>query len=820
MKHAPPLRPQAAASPDTPLLRDSRVVAGLSALLLFSMLLQMRAITFLLAAAALASLLWRPNRLRFSRYATLCVAGYGALALLFGLAAIYTPFEKAGVGEFYKFLAGFSMGLLALAWLERKHIRPMLWGLLSVSAAIALLSLDGAVYGPLWAAYEALAHLLGAEGELVDQLAEGARISGVYANPNVTASIFALASLMGLYLLHTRAGRREALAASLLLGVNAMVFLLSLSRGAILCFGLALLVWLLVAGKGERLELFIRMVVSAASSLAVSLAVMPCVTAVSPRADLLALLTGLPIFVVDALLTHRLASWLKGRRVLLAAAGGIFAAAVAVFVVLAVRLTGPYTYSAGESLVRALPLEPGTYTVTARVRGQDPYVRIYNETPAQAMVGETVEYYAGPLSGAAFTVGENDTGHTYFILAGTAGTTLEGVALSDGTVLPLRYRLLPSSLADRIQGGLFGGSSTTLRLRFMKDAWTVFAMSPLLGHGLASTEGLYCSVQPFFYQSKYVHNHMLQVMADMGLLGLAAFLAFIGGALWLLICRLRKGADPLAALLVACWTMMVAHAMLEVTFSMRGYQCFAYPLLLLPVILYGESPFRGRQAVQRGGALLAAALALYLTVFGGLLLSQYVVEQEAERFRTGDVEEFLDKMQSMIRRDVFTGDTYRMMYVQAGMDSGNPARHAVMAEYAARLRATGTYENCGALVKRYYLGTGQYETAFAASREALRNMLAHPDAWNDQIRDYYEEYLPYLGAGRVNYVVDGTLALRAMLEEYQRTHWDTPELTGESRRWLDAVADAVSQGLEGGACYTALLDVAHSLSDDVTDYGN
>lgn len=89
----------------------------------------------------------------------------------------------------------------------------------------------------------------------------------------------------------------------------------------------------------------------------------------------------------------------------------------------------------------------------------------------------------------------------------------------------MAYTLLPDNIANRLQKNIFEDSSFLLRLQYDIDGWTLFKESPLAGHGLGATEGLLTSVQPFFYESLYLHNHLLQVMDETGLLGLAAFWA-------------------------------------------------------------------------------------------------------------------------------------------------------------------------------------------------------------------------------------------------------------------------------------------------------
>ncbi len=210
----------------------------------------------------------------------------------------------------------------------------------------------------------------------------------------------------------------------------------------------------------------------------------------------------------------------------------------------------------------------------------------YGSTQAQEMENRTETYYSGPLSEASFTVPEGIT-RVLFQFRGPEGTQIRSLSLSDGTKIPTSYTLLPENLVSRFQKNLFQDRSFLLRVQYLKDGWTLFTQSPLTGHGLGATEGLLTSVQPFFYQSLYLHNHILQVMDETGLLGLAAFLALMLGAAWLLVRRLRTQQDGMAAVLLACWVMMNLHGLMEISFSVRMFQCAAFFLVLMSVVSCG-----------------------------------------------------------------------------------------------------------------------------------------------------------------------------------------------------------------------------------------
>lgn len=107
-------------------------------------------------------------------------------------------------------------------------------------------------------------------------------------------------------------------------------------------------------------------------------------------------------------------------------------------------------------------------------------------------------------------------------------------------------------------------------------------------------------------------------MDETGLLGLAAFLALMLGAAWLLVRRLRTQQDGMAAVLLACWVMMNLHGLMEISFSVRMFQCAAFFLVLMSVVSCGE-PAEGRSGVRILRVVGTLAAALWLVVSFAML---------------------------------------------------------------------------------------------------------------------------------------------------------------------------------------------------------
>lgn len=809
MKRKKPVQPPAPAPEAEPLValweRPAWDAArcALFALALFSaMNLQTGRMSLILAALAAALCVGRGPLRRFRERLGVVTLGLAAYALMGGLAAIYSPFENNAAAEFYKLLAAFAVAAVLLARFDKKDVRGLLWGIAAVCAVNALLCIDIVGEGPLFGAFRAVTEALG--GNFADAVkgSAGTRFGGIYNDANLTGAILGPAALVSLYLAHTEEGLKGRGLACLLLGVNAVGFLTAMSRGAILCLALAAAVYLLAEGKGGRLPLFLLMLFAGAAGALCGFLAMR--TAGTPAAMLAAVAAGALIFLADWLLGRRLAGFLEARKLAAGAACALLAAGIAVCGVVALRATKPFAfteYSQDGVMSRSAVLEPGEYALSGDWEyGEAARVLVYSRSEEQALLDTASTLYNGPWDGAAFTVPEGAL-RVYFQFWGEPGDEVRSVRLSSGAELPTAYRYLPESAARRLHEGLFTGRSYLQRVQYNKDAWKLFLRSPLIGHGLSATEGLYTSVQPYYYESLYVHNFLLQAMTDMGLLGLAALLALVLGSAWLPLRRLREGRDPLAAALLACWVMLNSHSLMEINWSVRPFQCLCFALLLLPVLLYGRP--LPEKAAKWGGAALNAAVVLYLAVFAALLLSHRQVAREAREFSTSSRTEFLEQLESYIRRDVFDREDYYLSYIgnapaNAGRYAGNVQR------YVKALRRSGTYPACSGLARYYYLPRGEYAELFACSREGVAQEASSRDSWNLQLEFYRNEVLPAAGEARMDEAAAGFLALRDYLEDYSEGRLEEIALTEENRAFLDAVSEAVESGLSGGELFRYL----------------
>lgn len=713
-------------------LYDRLFVVGFAVLLFFAMTVQTVPMSLILAAVALALSFGRGGYARFRGRLGIPVLGFLAFLILCGAASLYTSFGAYAYGEYAKLLASGALGLLLLARGREQNAGGLLFGFSAVCGMIGLLCIDAGCRGPLFRGFASFMEGLGdAAYQSLDQATyTGARFDGIYNDANLTGSLMALAVLVGLYLIRTGRKPWERFAACFLTGLSAVAFFTAMSRGAILCFGATLLAYLLIAGKEERLGLFFTMAAMGISMVVFGVVSTSLLAGGSFWGTLAALPSGVLLWLLNEFPARKAASALAGHGKLLAGVlGGGIAAGIAA-VILALTLTEPFVFTESNFLYRGADVEGGeTYTFSGDWdKSSEITVLVYGSTREQELTSVTETYYNGPLEEASFTVPE-DVGHVLMQFRGPAGLELRQVSLSDGTEIPMAYTLLPDNIANRLQKNIFEDSSFLLRLQYDIDGWTLFKESPLAGHGLGATEGLLTSVQPFFYESLYLHNHLLQVMDETGLLGLAAFLAFILGTAVLLIRQLRKARTPLAAMLLACLVMMNLHGLMEISFSVQMFQCAAF-FLLLPTVCYGTYT-EGRKRRAAGIVVLVVSdlwLVISVALLGGSLLAQKEYrELDAAGMTTGS---FIETLERLDRMDAYNDQSYKVNLMGNALQAGGISNEGTAARCARELRETGEFDSCYYVAAYYYLPLGQLENFFDVLQEGLLQERSNSEAWN------------------------------------------------------------------------------------------
>lgn len=788
------------------------VVPALLALgLYFTMFLPTTAMgmitVFAALVIALAGFKWAAPRMqeRLGVPALLLVGWF----LLLGLSAIYAPNGTNAAGELPRYLASLPVAMLALVWVDRRNLRAVLWVLAALAALLGLVCVDSSATGVLYRGFSAVMDAMGADFGSVPQYVGAGRINGLYNNANITSGIFAMGGLLSIWLTRTGERKWERGLGCFLTGVLAMSFFLSMSRGAILCFGVTLIVYAAVTHRADRLGLVFFLIETVVLTVILSALAMKFLGSDgSVIPDLLTLVCGGCIAAADRFAGRPAAAALAGKGKAIALVSGGLAALAVIYAVAALNITGDFRGTSGQRLYRTVDLPAGTWTMTVDYDGE-----VEGEVVAvlsrDTVRGSTETLFSGPLADAELTVPEG-TVTVEVSFYPQSDSVIRSIEFSDGTSVPMSFPLIPSFLANRLQEGLFTGSSFSLRAQYVKDGLALFAERPLLGWGLGGTQSWLMSVQPFYYEVVYLHNHIVEAMACQGLVGLVLFAGALLGAAWQLIRALRRDrTDSLAAVLLAVWVMMNLHSVMEINFAHRGYQVYAYVLLAVMLAVYPSAlPDRSGKWLGRAGA---GVLAAWLAFFGVTFELHRMAADDYENMTYFSNAQVMSDTKRCADRDIYDPENAQVSFVTNATALGDPKYNADTQRYVKALRDSGTRYACSSLVYGYYLPRGEVAEAFDALEQGILSYAAHRDIWSMELLAMFEQGLPSLSPEQFPEFVTGMEGTFALLADYNADRQEPVDLAILVQDYYDTMEQAAKLSPEEG--YQLMLETMAEAND-------
>ncbi|QHT59961.1 hypothetical protein GXP70_08340 [Paenibacillus lycopersici] len=152
-------------------------------------------------------------------------------------------------------------------------------------------------------------------------------------------------------------------------------------------------------------------------------------------------------------------------------------------------------------------------------------------------------------------------------------------------------QLLPPAVYGRLGGGGASYATAATRGLYYRDAWKLIREAPLLGRGGDAWRSLFKEVQSQPYVGNEVHSGLLELVLDLGLIGLLAAMLVLAAALIPVWKRERTGLLPIGVLLL--------HALIDFDLSF-GYDW----LLIVSWLVYYAS---GEPAGDSVGGIRAGA---------------------------------------------------------------------------------------------------------------------------------------------------------------------------------------------------------------------
>lgn len=676
----------------------------------------------------------------FSRVRNRFRAPMMALALLVladAVSTVYAVSGKFALYEILKVIIAFCVALLILAVPPGEDSQAGIQAATVMEGCVALIglvSIDMLSTRLLSGPVIGLLGMFSSEYAQYSGLEIGVRMTSLIDNPNIFAGCAGIGVLLSLGLA-VSSEKRIRQFHLICLFLNSLAFLLAFSMGASASIALAFLLYFVFEVQERRPALLLLMMETLIlTGFAVALISMTSFTAWSgprPVPILCAVLGAAALCVLDHFLGQRAAQALaKYGKGVFFLSGGVLAALIA-FVLLAWNLTGGVTLQGGETLRRAAYPAPGSYTLIAQSDAPI-FVTIQSQNQQDTMMHTNSVLYRGPLSDASFTVPE-DSLVVYFNFLAQDTVRLEEVrwqgSAGSGSI-PLEYKLLPGFIANRIQG-LFANQNAIQRLVFFTDGLKLFRRSPVIGLGIGAYENGIKSVQSFYYQTKYAHNHYIQTLVETGVVGLFLFIGlFAVSALTLLRARKAEKAHPLLPALGAAVVFMAGHAAVEVVFSAYAYLPLAYGVIAL--IALCSEPAEIRETKQLKTRALLASTAL-LGVFGVLLFCNMQAQSIAKRVTS------LSDLEQAVILDRFEWADHMLSYVISTMELEQDGAVRTRAnQYAERLSRVNS-NTIPIYLAEYYFTAGLTQKGMEMIEKYVNYVSSDPSTWN-QAFDLMEHY--------------------------------------------------------------------------------
>jgi len=667
-----------------------------------------------------------------------------AWVLMEGISTLYAISGKFALYEFLKVIISFCLLLIMLVlsagrgrdWQPGRRLAMVLEG---ASALAALVSID--MISTRWFS-NAVLSLLGAFSPDyyadMDGLEVGVRMTSLFANPNIFAGCIGIGVLLSLGLVLSSGSKVEKGVHVFCLFVNAMGFMLAFSMGASGVIALAFWVYLLLEVKTKRASLLVLMietlVLTVLAAGIVSVTSFDAWTGVRPVPLLLALFGAAPLFALDHFVGQPLAGLLNRRSWLVEAVMYATLTLLVVFALLAYNLTGAVTLQPGESLRRAAYPEPGSCKLEY-VGALDNSIQLAVESQnrQETMMHTSTVLYQGALDGAQFEV-PADSLVVYFTLVQPAeaggAVTLESLTWQGGNgsgKVPLGYPLLPGFVANRLQG-LKANENAIQRLVFFEDGLKLWQRSPVFGLGIGAYENGIKSVQSFYYETKYAHNHYIQSLVETGVIGLLLFVGLLlAGAASVVITRKGRGEGeihPLVPALGAALVFMAGHAATEVVFSAYPYLPMAFGVFALLIVCCDKAlPTPDLSLKVRTGCMfgLIGLLLAFTALLGGNLAAARMVDS-SRPFETLSAAAAIDK---------YEWADYELSYVRSTLVNNINADIQEQADKYAEHLAKVNSNTIPFYLAEYYFANNREAEAFAMLEKYVNYVASDTAAWQD-----------------------------------------------------------------------------------------
>lgn len=746
------------------------------------------------AAAAIVAICATPHfRRRLREHCSIFFLLVTAYILLAGASTFYAYAPKFALSEFSRLLAAYAVFLAVFSFVKTETLPNAAAILCGATSLLSVIHLDAASGGlfahdimrkfQIWTG----GYLNDANGNLLYGYNED-RLMGLFGNSNSMATMCAIGIFLAAYLLLRARGPRRLLP-SVALIIHTVTFLMCVSLGATLSLGITvLLVLLLLRGAYNRVSFLMITLETLLVSGVVAIFSFPHMGINVPSGYwvlIYCLVGALVLFGLDWLLRPRFVLLLCKKIKTLAI--GIVCLVVLIGIAAGVALTQTCAASiqSNDTLYRRFYPGDGACELTLDLEGQAD-IWIGSASVEQIIKGSVTTLVNGAYEGTVNLEIPEDTVDVQLRIIPADGSeitvnriTYKGTEKSGE--LPTGYRWIPEEMIRRFQG-ITTNHSAMQRIVFMQDGLKMWKQTPVFGRGLGGYENGLASVQSFFYETKYAHNHYVQVLCDLGVVGLLLFVSMLGLAiksLWALRRQEENGQTLYPALLGAV-LMFAIHGGLEISPSVAEVSILMFGVFGI-VAHIAPAPAlwkdHGKIIAWTGSIGLALLAAAY-----GFLLVQNMRAAEIVKQETVTT----SQLKQCVEMDAFESDDYRLTYVVAAMSIQDEEVYQQADQYADELQMANS-NAVGSYLTEYYLHRGDYDKAEAASEKFLTYTRSNPNSWNQQFQTFATALQYGVDEEGTNRIIQMTKDTYARLVEVNQEQLDELPLDDANSSYLTKV---------------------------------
>lgn len=697
------------------------------------------------------------------------------VVLMDGISTFYAVSGKFALREFLKVFLAYLLAVILLATSPKNEevTGKRIATILAVCTALgSLVSID--LISTRWIS-GAVTWILGhftQSYEGLEGLQDNTRILSVFSNPNVFGGVSGLGILLSAGISDSLDRQKERSFFLVLLNINAVAFLLSNNRGALVFIIIASVVFILIKQRNNRFGAILILI----ETLMIAMVSTVIITKTSfdhndgfQPIPLFCLIVGSAVLCgIDYAVAKKLALRLQGHgRSTMIATGALLLLAV-VYAIAAINLTGEVTLGRQQRFIRVAFIEPGSYSLSVQTDGKPLNVTVQSQNQQEAMLKNVTVLFSGSVDDASFTVPEGSMIVQFVFQAPEEVRIIS--ASYNGHRIPLRYYLLPAVISNRLH------STSVLnnliqRFVYFQDGIKLFHRSPVIGLGIGAFENAIKSVQSYYYETKYAHNHYFQTLLETGTVGLLLFLGLLSVSFAAVLKSKKK--HPYAPMLGAALIFMAGQSVTDIIFSAYGYLPIAYGTLVMMNYTCGEMTDKPKltrtvRAVSIG--VIVACTVIYCAFLAGNMMAKRQMDRHPS----------LQTIIRCVELDRFEWADYALPYVlNSEGDNVNPYVRQQADVYAERLEKVNS-NTIPIYLAEYYFNSDRPEKGVAMLEKYVDYVSSDQSAWQrafDLLRNYTDGSEVFR---------DGIARLAAKMETWNRENIGSIEVNADTSAFIEA----------------------------------